>query len=209
MVNVVICDDHQVVLAGLNLIFSKSEEINVIGVFQECSKMIHFLHQDNNMEPDVVVIDAQLGKGFSGLDVPALYCGRKKIRWFLLSSFVDKYLVYKSRISGFTGCISKEVSAEFLIKSIVINTDKFITYPEVEDIYTYQFENIHHAISTLTKREQEIIRVISTGMPSKRCAEELHISVLTLETHKKNIFRKFEINSISELMRIVVDFKLV
>lgn len=209
MVNIVICDDHQVVLAGLNLIFSKSEEINVIGVFQEYNKMLDFLHQDNNIEPDVVVIDAQLGKGFNGLEVPALYLGQKKIRWFLLSSFVDKYLVYKSRISGFSGCISKEVSADFLIQSVISNTDKFITYPETVDTHSSHFENVHNAISTLTKREQEIIRVISTGMPSKRCAEELHISVLTLETHKKNIFRKFEINSISELMRIAVDFKLV
>jgi DNA-binding CsgD family transcriptional regulator len=46
-------------------------------------------------------------------------------------------------------------------------------------------------------------------MSSKKCAKLLHISILTLETHKKNVFRKFDIKSISELMRIVVDFNLV
>lgn len=209
MVNVVICDDHQVVLAGLNLIFSKCEDIRVIGVFQECSKMVEFLNSENELLPDVIVIDAQLGQGQSGLDVPKMYQGNRKLRWFLLSSFVDKYLVYKSRINRFSGCISKEVSADFIINAVVHPSDKFITFPQVDENFTSQFEHIHNAISLLTKRELEIIRVISSGMSSKKCAEELHISVLTLETHKKNIFRKFEIKSISELMRIVVDFKLV
>ena len=206
-VNVVICDDHQVVLAGLNLIFSECEDINVVGIFQDVVTMEAFINANHCIEPHVVVIDAQLGQ--SGLDVPKLFEGSKRVRWFLLSSFVDKYLVYKSRINGFSGCISNEVSADFIINAVINPSDKFITFPHFDDVVTTQFENIYNAISLLTKRELEIIQVISTGMSSTKCAEVLHISILTLETHKKNVFRKFDIKSISELMRIVVDFKLV
>jgi DNA-binding NarL/FixJ family response regulator len=206
-VNVVICDDHQVLLAGLNLIFSECEYINVVGIFQDVVTMEVFLNANHGIEPHVVVIDAQLGQ--SGLDVPKLFEGSKRVRWFLLSSFVDKYLVYKSRINGFSGCISNEVSADFIINAVINPSDKFITFPHFDDAVTAQFENVYNAISLLTKRELEIIQVISTGMSSKKCAEVLHISILTLETHKKNVFRKFDIKSISELMRIVVDFKLV
>ncbi|MEN9337378.1 MAG: hypothetical protein RLZZ500_2365 [Bacteroidota bacterium] len=206
-VNVVICDDHQVVLAGLNLIFSECEDINVVGIFQDVAAMEAFLNTNHGIEPQVVVIDAQLGQ--SGLDVPKLFEGSKRVRWFLLSSIVDKYLVYKSRINGFSGCISNEVSADFIINAVINPSDNFITFPHFDDAVTAQFENVYNAISLLTKRELEIIQVISTGMSSKKCAEMLHISILTLETHKKNVFRKFDIKSISELMRIVVDFKLV
>lgn len=206
-VNVVICDDHQVVLAGLNLIFSECEDINVVGIFQDVAAMEAFLNTNHGIEPQVVVIDAQLGQ--SGLDVPKLFEGSKRVRWFLLSSIVDKYLVYKSRINGFSGCISNEVSADFIINAVINPSDNFITFPHFDDEVTAQFENVYNAISLLTKRELEIIQVISTGMSSKKCAEMLHISILTLETHKKNVFRKFDIKSISELMRIVVDFKLV
>jgi DNA-binding NarL/FixJ family response regulator len=206
-VNVVICDNHQVVLAGLNLIFSSCDDIKVIGIFQDIVKLEEFIKSNHEIDPHVVVIDAQLGQ--SGLDVPKLFEGSKRVRWFLLSSFVDKYLVYKSRIKGFSGCISNEVSADFIINAVTNPSDKFITFPHFDDAVTAQFENVYNAISLLTKRELEIINVISTGMSSKKCAEVLHISVLTLETHKKNVFRKFDIKSISELMRIVVDFKLV
>lgn len=207
-VDVVICDDNEVVLAGLNLIFSNCEGINVVGIFQDVSKMMEFLNSNHDLEPHVVVIDAQLGQGQIGLDVPKLYEGNKKVRWFLLSSFVDKYLVYNARINGFSGCISKAVSADFIINVVIHPSDNFITFPYIDDTFTAQFENVSNAISLLTKRELEIIQVISTGMSSKKCAEVLYISILTLETHKKNIFRKFDIKSISELMRIVVDFKL-
>ena len=194
-------------LAGLNLIFSECEDINVVGIFQDVVTMEAFINANHCIEPHVVVIDAQLGQ--SGLDVPKLFEGSKRVRWFLLSSFVDKYLVYKSRINGFSGCISNEVSADFIINAVINPSDKFITFPHFDDVVTTQFENIYNAISLLTKRELEIIQVISTGMSSTKCAEVLHISILTLETHKKNVFRKFDIKSISELMRIVVDFKLV
>ena len=206
-VNVVICDNHQVMLAGLNLIFSECEDIKVVGIFPDVLKMEEFVNSNHEIDPHVVVIDAQLGQ--SRLDVPKLFEASKRVRWFLLSSFVDKYLVYKSRINGFSGCISNEVSADFIINAVTNPSDKFITFPHFDDAVTAQFENVYNAISLLTKRELEIIKVISTGMSSKKCAEVLHISVLTLETHKKNVFRKFDIKSISELMRIVVDFKLV
>ncbi len=208
MVNVVICDDNELVLAGLNLIFSECDDIKVVGIFQDTIKMTEFLNSHHEIDPHVVVVDCQLGQGQSGLDVPKLFVGSKRFRWILLSSVVDKYLVYKSRTNGFSGCISKEVSADFIINAVIHSSDKFITFPYVDDAFSTQFENVNSAVSLLTKRELEIIQVISTGMSSTKCAEVLHISILTLETHKKNIFRKFDIKSISELMRIVVDFKL-
>jgi DNA-binding NarL/FixJ family response regulator len=208
MVKLIICDDHQVVLAGLERIFSSLESVEVIQSFQQLQTMVNYLNNPLTIKPDVVLIDAQLGQNENGIESPGLYEGFHKIKWILLSSFVDKYLMYQSRINGFSACISKEAPAQFIISAVINETDSFVTYPPIENFTNSQFDQIHLAIASLTKREREIIKSVSSGKPSKALAEELHISVFTLETHKKNIFRKFEIKSIPELMKIVMDYKL-
>jgi DNA-binding NarL/FixJ family response regulator len=208
MVKLVICDDHQVVLAGLERIFSSLDRVEVIQSFQELQTLVDYLNNPITIKPDVVLIDAQLGQNNNGLDLPKNYTGNKNIRWILLSSFVDKYLMYQSRLNGFSACISKEAPANFIISAVKGEKDGFVIYPPIPDFIPDQVDHIHAAISTLTKREKEIIKSVSSGKPSKLLAEELHISVFTLETHKKNIFRKFEIKSIPELMKIVMDYKL-
>ena len=76
-------------------------------------------------------------------------------------------------------------------------------------------EELHEArtnpefLGYLTKREEEVMGVICSGINAKAGADKLHISIYTFETHKKNIFRKFDINSTNELMRIAMDFNLV
>lgn len=206
-VNVVICEGSEITRAGLNLIFSRSESINVVGLFQDSDNMLDFLNSSHEFEGIVVIIDFQLGRGQSVLGVPKLYNGSSKVRWFLLSSFVDKVLIHISRVNGFSGCMGKEVSIDFIMSALIGPSDKFIFSPHLDDNIA-QFEYIINAISLLTKRETEIIKVVCTGLSAKKCAEIMHISVLTLETHKKNIFRKFDIKSLPELMRIVTDFKL-
>ncbi len=208
MVKLIICDDHQVVLAGLERIFSSLEGVDVIQSFQNPQSLIDYLNNSTTLKPNVVLIDAQLGNNANGIEMPKNYHGKEKIRWILLSSFVDKYLMYQSRLNGFSACISKEAPASFIISNVLGEKDGFVIYPPIPDFLPDQVDHIHAAISTLTKREREIIKSVSSGKPSKVLAEELHISVFTLETHKKNIFRKFEIKSIPELMKIVMDYKL-
>ena len=70
-------------------------------------------------------------------------------------------------------------------------------------------ENVLEAKASLTKRETEVLGEILTGSSAKDSANKLHISIYTFETHKKNIFRKFDVNSTNELMRIAIDFNLV
>jgi DNA-binding CsgD family transcriptional regulator len=70
-------------------------------------------------------------------------------------------------------------------------------------------EELVSAIGLLTKRELELMRELVSGNVSKDLANKLNISVYTLETHKKNIFRKLEINSIGELINIAHKYRIV
>jgi len=207
-INVVICDDHQVVLEGLRLIFNQSENIHITGIFHDGATMISFL-ETAATRPDVIVVDAHLGKNENGLDLINKVKDKSLYRWILFSSYVDKYLVFQAEKYGFQACLSKEVPASVMLSIIhEVEPRSFICYPAIsrDENSRKKIESILEAKKGLTKRELEVMSMILTGENSKECADKLHISIYTFETHKKNIFRKFDINSTNELMRIAMDF---
>lgn len=210
-IKVVVCDDHQVVLEGLRLIIQQTPFIELVGMFHLPETLIAFLNQ-SHQKVDVVIIDAHLGNGKNGLDIPALVPNFNSYRWILFSSYVDKYLAFQAERAGFNACLSKEVPSSVLISTISTMEELgFVCYPQLDsdDSGIKNMELIHNAISSLTKRERQVMDILLKGYSSKECADHLHISIFTFETHKKNIFRKLEINSTSELMRIAIDFKFV
>jgi DNA-binding NarL/FixJ family response regulator len=209
-IKVVVCDDHQVVLEGLRLILEKTDAIEVADVFQDPKALVSFLNQAPT-PPDVVIIDAHLGNNENGLDIRNQVPNAKLYKWVLFSSYVDKYLAFQAEKFGFYACLSKEVPARVLT-SVLLNTnhDQFVCYPEIpsDEKLKRRMEIVYESIQSLTKRESEVLQVLLSGVSSKECANRMHISVYTFETHKKNIFRKLEINSSNELMRIAIDFNI-
>jgi two-component system nitrate/nitrite response regulator NarL len=210
-VRVAVCDDHQVVIEGLKLILTENKGVEIVGMFQDPYELIGFLNHEQN-QADVVITDAHLGNNLNGIDLLSKVNQFERFRWILFSSYVDKYLAFQAEKAGFQACLSKEVPSHVLISLIGnITQDRFVCYPPFagDDQAKKRIENLHNAIDSLTKRERQVMDILMQGLNSKECAERLHISIFTFETHKKNIFRKLDINSTSELMRIAMDFKFV
>lgn len=210
-IRVAVCDDHQVVLEGLKLIFSQVKGIDIAGMFHSPDSLLSFL-QTTSIPVDVIVVDAHLGNNRNGVDLIHQVPHPKKYRWILFSSYVDKYLAYQAEKAGFAACLSKEVPASVL-HSVLLTpaNESFVAHPPVDadDQAKHNMEVVLNAINNLTKREREIMQTLLLGLSSKESADRLHISIYTFETHKKNIFRKLEINSTNELMRIAIDYKFI
>ncbi len=212
-INVAICDDHQVVLEGLRLIFQQTPQINLMGVYNTPEALINFLNQTET-PPQVILIDANLGEHKNGIDIPSKVNNPRRFRWVLFSAYIDEYLVFRAQKEGFFACLSKEVPSKMLIDVILDSTPgikRFICFPPLysDEKQYHKMEVVDSALKSLTKREHEIMAELLKGMSSKESANNLHISIYTFETHKKNIFRKLEINSTSEFMRIAIDFNLI
>ncbi len=212
-INVVICDDHQVVLEGLRLIFQQTPQINLIGVFNTPEALIAFINQTET-PPHVILIDANLGEHNNGLEIPSKVNNPRRFRWVLFSAYVDEYLVFKAQKEGFFACLSKEVPSKILLGVILDSSPgvkRIICFPPLysDEKKYHKMEVVDAALKSLTKREHEIMKELLNGLSSKECANNLHISIYTFETHKKNIFRKLEINSTNEFMRIAIDFNLI
>jgi len=207
---VVICDDHQVVIEGLKMILQSNSNLEVVGSFLDASDFLEFwnIHYANI---DVVIMDAHLRNDVSGLDI------RKNIAhnsigtfWVLFSSFVDKYLAVQAKKLGFQACISKEIPAARLLQLLEYGSPNFYSYPDLLDRPEIKMiESVLEGLAKLTKTEKKVLYKLKEGKRSKESADELNVSVHTFETHKKNIFRKLNINSTTELMSLIDDYKFI
>jgi DNA-binding NarL/FixJ family response regulator len=207
---VVICDDHQVVIEGLKMILQSNSNLEVVGSFLDASDFLEFwnIHYANI---DVVIMDAHLKNDISGLDI------RKNIAhnsigtfWVLFSSFVDKYLAVQAKKLGFQACISKEIPAARLLQLLEYGSPNFYSYPDLLDRPEIKMiESVLEGLAKLTKTEKKVLYKLKEGKRSKESADELNVSVHTFETHKKNIFRKLNINSTTELMSLIDDYKFI
>ena len=205
--NIVICDDHQVVLEGLNQILSNEIGLKATGLFNSGNDLIHFLSDKKNVV-DVVIIDVLL-KNETGFEIAIEIRKLGSYKIIMFSSFVDAYLILKAKQIGANACISKDINSKRLIQIIKNESLVFCSFPEFESNNdTMKCEELVSAIGLLTKRELELMRELVSGNVSKDLANKLNISVYTLETHKKNIFRKLEINSIGELINIAHKYRI-
>ena len=204
---VIVLDDHQVVLEGMTIILQNSPEVQLLAAFEKIEAFQSYFKTTEKF-PDVVIVDAHLGNGVSGIDLKEMNT-HANCRWILFSSYVDRYLINKAREAGFAACISKEVQPSVLIEVIQNEDAKFYAFPEElhsenEVDAAPQYKEV---FKSLTKREKQVIGVILSGVNSAEGANQLFISRLTYETHKRNIFRKLDIKSVPELIRIAVDYK--
>lgn len=210
LIKVVICDDHQVVLEGLNMILSAELGFSIVGLFQSGTLLKQFLSVKSNTV-DVVIIDAQL-KQDNGFDIAQNILDLGHFKLVLFSSFVDSYMILRAKKIGFHACISKDIQSSDLINILKSSKLDFVSFPDLNFASKNQIvkaEELLSAFSLLTKRELEVVKILVNGKSTKENADELNISVYTLETHKKNIFRKLEINSIGELIHIAHEYKLL
>ncbi len=207
-IKLAICDDHQVVLQGLSMILSEELGFQVVGLFQNGTQLKHFLKLSPNAV-DYVVIDAQL-QAENGFDIATAILESSPCKIILFSSFVDSYMILKAKKIGFYACISKEIQSQDFISLLKYPSSEFVSFPDIRLLTNVnKVEEIISAFSLLTKREIEVVKILVNGKSSRDSADELNISTYTLETHKKNIFRKLEINSIGELIHLAHEFKLV
>lgn len=200
---IIVVDDHQLFLDGMIRILEDEPDFEIIGFYNNGSMLLHAL---NSYQPDLIVLDIQMPKQ-NGIDISTQIRNRyPTIKILFISMFEASNIIRNIKKIGANGFIPKTTDASIVkdtIREILKGNDVFVQADsEVLE------ENTDVNIFSLSKREMEIITLIKKGMSSKEIAETLNISNYTVETHRKNIFRKLKIKSVSELVSFAYDNKL-
>ncbi|WP_243471355.1 response regulator transcription factor [Winogradskyella sp. MH6] len=195
-IRLVIVDDHKMFLDGIKTILSKENEFEIVATFNNPKDAIPFLK--TNHEIDLLITDISMPE-INGLEFIKIITEEASSLKILVISMFEQIQAFK----GINGYLLKESGFEELkkaIKTIVINGKDYFYSNHEND----KKENLEFKKSILTRREKEIIVLIAKQNSVDEIAEELFLSRHTVETHKKNIFQKLQVNNAAGLIKKAV-----
>jgi DNA-binding NarL/FixJ family response regulator len=207
MITLAIVDDHPIVIEGLLKLLDNKEHLRVAGCFTTGAGIIEFM----KAQPvDIVLLDISL-PDMNGMDL----CKEIKIlspgtRVLILSNHSERSIIMQALQNGASGYLLKNASSAELTASIQEALSGQITFSkEVKEIIARPSANELKGIPQLTKREKEILHMISEGVTTAGIAEKLSLSPLTIETHRRNLLQKFEVKNVAALIKIAVQQGLI
>ncbi len=201
-IRIVLADDHPIVLHGLQQLFERQADFEVVSC---CQDGVAALTAVRTHRPDVLVLDLRM-PGCNGLDVfRAISEERLGCRSVLLTAAVRDHQVMDAVKLGAMGVVLKESPPETLVECV---RSVFGGKPWMErETATRAFRTIldreaavRDAGETLTPREIEIVRMVAQGLRNRVIAERLSISEGTVKVHLHNIYEKFGVDGRLELV---------
>ncbi|MDO5722580.1 MAG: response regulator transcription factor [Actinomycetaceae bacterium] len=200
----VIIDDHPLVRAGVEHELSKyPQRVQVVGTAENVDRAIETIHQ---LKPDVALLDVHMpgGNGGGGAEVAA-NCRNTPTQFLALSVSDSPEDVVAVIRAGARGYVTKSISTDELVEAIErVGAGDAAFSPRLAGFVLDAFGTANVAIADdeldlLSKREQEVMRLIARGYTYREVANDLYISVKTVETHVSAVLRKLQLSNRNEL----------
>ena len=206
MIKIALVDDHKILRDGIKLSLLQNEKFSLI---LECGTAEELLEKFNTYNPDIFIIDMNLPDK-NGDEIIQILCrSNPNTKAIVLSSLIDENSVLRAVKSGAKAYISKDAGTEELLEAIetVYNGDEYFG-GKISKIIFKSFSKINSENNktklSLSEREIEVLKFFAEGLSYKEIGEKLFISHRTVETHKKSILKKLEIQSLAELIKYAI-----
>lgn len=195
-VTLFLADDHPLLRMGLSLAFQAKDNISLIG---EADNGFDAIEKIKTLKPDVALLDIDM-PGLSG--TAAIRVLRKiypDMKILVLSTYNDEHYIREAMSAGANGYIMKTVDIDNLVDIIIcFNAGREVVSPYLLDLgIPPQQDEIAggEAAFNLTRRETQILRCLAEGNDNKQISASLYLSIETVKTHMKSIFRKLNVRS--------------
>jgi two-component system, NarL family, nitrate/nitrite response regulator NarL len=205
-IRVLIIDDHGIVRAGLRMLLESQPGITVVGEAATCADALELA---TRAQPDVIVLDLDLGGENAVESIPALLQAAREARILILTGVRDSETHRQAIRHGAMGLVLKEKAAETLLQAIAkVRAGEVWLEPtmiarvlgDLTRSQTSPRTSPEAAkIATLTEREREVITLIGEGLRNKHIAERLYISEATVRHHLTSVFAKLNVSDRFEL----------
>lgn len=197
----ILTDDHPLLVDGLKTIFSAQENLAVVATANNGKQLIQIvpLHM-----PDLILLDINLPE-IDGIEAASIIKSRyPEIKILCISTYYSKNLIDKLKAIPIEGFIPKQIDSPKVLQTVnqILNGESVFVKSAVESVYQKEEPR---EIKLLSEREKEIIRLIKKGFSSKEIAAKLFLSVYTIDTHRKNICAKLNLENPGALVRYAVE----
>ncbi|HTN35630.1 MAG TPA: response regulator transcription factor [Arachidicoccus sp.] len=204
---ILIVDDHPMVIAGLQQLLAQLDFIEVTDTAVNAFDAMAILRK----KPiDIVLLDINL-PDINGIDL----CKKIKkefpdTRIVGISTFSDRSYILRMLDNGASGYLIKSASIEEIEKALrtVLDGQLYLSL-SMEHILKPSAALQAGALPALTKREKEVLQLIADGKTNQQIGQELFISPLTVDSHRKNLLTKLEVNNTAALIRLAVEQHLL
>jgi DNA-binding NarL/FixJ family response regulator len=210
MIRILIIDDHPLVRDGIKTMLKDEPSIEIVSTSKTASEALDFL---SNNEPDIILLDISL-PDMNGLELcEKIRSMNQQSKIIGLTSTNEAGIITGLLQRGGNGYLLKNMEREELLDAIrTVQKDKVYLSKAANEKVLEQFQHakpVGEETKLVTRREKEILHLLADGLKGPQIAEKLFLSPLTIETHRKNLLRKFNANSVQLLLKIARENKLL
>lgn len=203
----VVVDDHPIVISGISGLLSDLENVEIVEKMQSGVTLLDYI---KNNQVDLILMDIFLPV-ITGIDL----CKAIKQKYpqviiigmssqserSLVMQFIQNggngYILKSASFEEFKNCINKAIEGEIVFSDEV---KTIVSQPVYEDLDT---------IPSLSRREKDIALLLSKGKQTQEIADELFLSFLTVQTHRRNILQKYKTKNVAELITLLLKNNLL
>lgn len=209
-IRILIADDHQLFIAGIQELLSESNEIEVIGEAGNGKELMKLLAL---FPADLILLDVSMPEMNGEETCLQIKKNYPNVKVLILSQHHDSGTIGQLLDAGADGYLLKEASKRELLLAIqsVMETGRYFSRQASEEYMSH----IHRVRSglrqkeiELTSREREILELIIAEQTAQEIGEKLFLSVNTITTHRKNLLQKFQVRNTAGLVREAVKMGL-
>ncbi|MGM0943554.1 MAG: response regulator [Bacteroidota bacterium] len=209
-IKAILVDDHPVVMEGIEMLLHEIPEIQLLGKFTNGKTAQESL---NSTSVDLVITDINM-PNMDGLQLTHwIKENQPKTKVIILSMHDNDHYVQEIILADAEGYVLKENTSEELINAVNRVLDDGIYYSDqivAKLRSSFQVQNKKHEILlSLTEREVDVLQLIIQEFTTQEIAEKLFISRHTVESHKKNLFKKTEQSSLVGLVKFSIAHQLI
>jgi len=214
-ITVHIADDHQILIDGIVAVLKTEKKIDVVGYSLDGYSVLDWFNENS---ADILVLDIGMPK-LDGLDVLRSFNKNGNLpKIIILTSYNDVKLIKEVLKMGAKGFVTKVSAGENIIEAIkTVHNGELFFSSDIRNKIVNSFAgkkvtdeaNFNEYFGMLSDREQEILKLIAQEYGNREIGETLHISIGTVETHRKNIMTKLGVRNAIGLAIYVVKHKLI
>lgn len=199
-------DDHAVLRSGLRLLIDAQQDMRVVG---EAGTLLQALDTAQSIKPDVITLDLSM-PGTHGLaGIERLRAASPASKVLILTMHEDASLVRSALAMGAAGYVVKSVADTELITAIrAVAGGRLFVDSGNRSQQTLAMGSTHTSVApvdTLSDREREVLVAIAKGFTNQQVADDMHLSVKTVESYRARLMKKLNLSSRADLVRLALE----
>ena len=208
---ILVVDDHPIVRQGLSLLIDREPDLAVCGEAEEATGAMHLLA---SARPDVLIVDISLN-GPDGLDLlKNVRITHPTLPVLILSMHEESIYAERALRAGANGYIMKQEATEKVLVAVrrILSGEMYVSDRVANKMLKHYITGAgtlrNSSIADLSDRELEVFRLIGDGHGTRQIAEELHLSIKTVESYQAHIKEKLSLRSARELMQHAIQWNM-